>query len=87
MYHSYNLGSLSQAILTVYAVAVVQFECAKNFKDLSKEEIDIITQSFLFKNYKISWFKYIIIISDNVNNFIRGKCYLVKIYLGGLIPA
>ncbi|MCM2534893.1 hypothetical protein NDK43_24300 [Neobacillus pocheonensis] len=54
MSHGYNLAALSQAILTVYAGAVIQPEYAKIFKDLSEEEIDLIMQSFAFKNCKIN---------------------------------
>ncbi len=52
--HSFNLSSLSQAILTIYAGALIQPEYAKIFKDLSEEEIDLIIQSFAFKNCKVN---------------------------------
>jgi len=54
MSNAANLSSLSQAILTVYAGALIQPEYAKIFKDLSEEEIDVIKQSFAFKNCKIN---------------------------------
>lgn len=52
--HGYNLAGLSQAILTVYAGALIQPEYAKIFKDLSEEEIELIMQSFAFRNCKIN---------------------------------
>jgi len=54
MSHSFNLSSLSQAIFTIYAGALIQPEYAKIFKDLSEEEIDLVMQSFAFKNCKIN---------------------------------
>jgi len=54
MSHAYNLSSLSQVILTVYAGALIQPEYAKIFKELSEEEIDLIMQSFSFKNCKVN---------------------------------
>lgn len=52
--HGNNIAALSQSILTIYAGALIQPEYAKIFKDLSEEEIDLIMQSFAFKNCKIN---------------------------------
>ncbi|WP_078552359.1 glycoside hydrolase family 5 protein [Bacillus alkalicellulosilyticus] len=52
--HRFNVSALSQAVLTVYAGALIQPTYAKLFKDLSEYEIDNVMQSFAFQNCKVN---------------------------------